>query len=74
VQVVKKHSKTSHSQGMSLAAIAHLRRCKSLPPVQPGEADRLVADFLAARSITVCPTRYAAPIEQRPQISRQYRY
>jgi hypothetical protein len=59
---------------MGPAAIAHLLRCKSLSPVQPGEADRLVADFLAAKSITACPTRCAAPIEQRPQISRHYRY
>jgi hypothetical protein len=38
--------------------------------MQPGEADRLVADFLAAKSITACPTRYAAPVEQQPRFSR----
>jgi len=38
--------------------------------MQPGEAERLIADFLASKSITACPTRYAAPIEQRPQFSR----
>jgi hypothetical protein len=38
--------------------------------MQPGEADRLIANFLAAKSITASPTRYAAPIEQRPQFSR----
>jgi hypothetical protein len=52
------------------AAQAHRRRCKSLPPVQAGEAERLMADFLATRGVTACPTRYAAPIEQRPQLAR----
>ena len=37
--------------------------------MQPGEADRLIAGFLA-KSITVCPTRYAVPTEQRPRFSR----
>ena len=66
----KKRSAASHSQGMSRAAVTHWQRCKSLPPMQPGEAERLIADFLASKSITACPTRYAAPIEQRPQFSR----
>jgi hypothetical protein len=46
-------------------AQAHRRRCRSLPPLQPGEHERLVAAFLAAGSITQCPVRYAAPVEQR---------
>lgn len=54
-------------------AQAHRRRCRSLPPVQAGEAERLMADFLANRSITACPTRYAAPIEQRPLFPRSGR-
>ncbi len=45
--------------------------CRSLPPINAGEAERLVAAFLAARTVTVCPTRYAAPIEQRPQLTRR---
>jgi hypothetical protein len=40
--------------------------------MQPGEADRLVADFIAAKSITACPTRYAAPIERRVLLSRHW--
>jgi hypothetical protein len=44
--------------------------CRSLPPIQAGEAERLVAAFLAARTVTACPTRYAAPIEQRPHLTR----
>ncbi len=44
-------------------AFAHRRRCKALPPLQPGEHERLVKEFLAVRRITVCPTRYAAPVE-----------
>jgi hypothetical protein len=68
-------AQTHPSKGRSLemmtpAAAAHWQRCRGLPPMQPGEADRLIADFLAAKSITACPTRYAAPIEQRPQFSR----
>jgi len=41
-----------------------------LPPVQKGEAERLVAEFLARHRVTSCPTRYAVAIEQRPQSSR----
>jgi hypothetical protein len=52
--------------GMSLQALQHRRRCEQLPALQKGEAENLVAAFLAARSVTVCPTRYAAPVEQRP--------
>jgi hypothetical protein len=52
------------------AAQAHRRRCMSLPPVQAGEAERLMADFLAINGVTACPTRYAAPIEQRSQLAR----
>jgi hypothetical protein len=51
-------------------AQAHRRRCKTLPPLQPGERERLVTAFLAARSVTLCPARYAAPVEQRPQLTR----
>jgi hypothetical protein len=51
-------------------ALAHRRRCKGLPPVKPGEVERLVAGFLATRGVTALPTRYAAPIEQRLQSVR----
>jgi hypothetical protein len=43
---------------------AHRLRCKSLAPMQVGESARLVADFLATREVTSCPTRYAMPVEQ----------
>ena len=49
-------------------AHAHRLRCKQLPPMRAGEAERLVAAFLATNSVTACPVRYAAPVEQRPQI------
>jgi hypothetical protein len=52
---------------------AHRLRCRRLPPVRAGEAERLVAEFLADRSITICPTRYAAPVEQRHQPMRSVR-
>jgi hypothetical protein len=43
---------------------AHRRRCKSLPPVQADEVEHLMTAFLASKSITRCPTRYAVPTEQ----------
>ena len=55
---------------ISLQALQHRRRCERLPALETGEADRLVAAFLASNSITVCPPRYVIPIEQRPQYSR----
>lgn len=55
---------------LSLEALQHRRRCERLPALQAGEADRLVAAYLSERSITVCPTRYVLPVEQRPQYSR----
>jgi hypothetical protein len=55
---------------LATEAHAHRLRCKSLPPMQAGESERLVAAFLAARSITACPVRYAAPVEQRLQPTR----
>lgn len=51
-------------------AQAHRRRCKGLPPLEPGEHERLVKEFLAVRSITLCPTRYAAPVERLPPAAR----
>jgi hypothetical protein len=55
---------------LSLNALQHRRRCERLPALQAGEADRLIAAYLSERSITVCPTRYALPVEQQPQYSR----
>ena len=43
-------------------------RRRHLRPVQAGEAERLVAEFLSRRRVTVCPTRYAVAIEQVPQL------
>jgi len=55
---------------LSPEAMAHRRRCKTLAPVQPGEAERLKAIFLATKAVTVCPERYLVPSEQRPQSVR----
>ena len=55
---------------LSLNALQHRRRCERLPALQTGEADRLIAAFLAANTVTVCPPRYALPVEQRPQYSQ----
>ena len=54
----------------SQLAFAHTRRCKTLAPLRPSEQEHLVAAFLAVKNVTVCPTRYAAPVEQRPQLIR----
>ena len=62
--------KSSFSGAPAAKAHAHRLRCKSLPAMQPGEAERLLAGFLATRSVTTCPTRYAAPIEQQSHLSR----
>jgi hypothetical protein len=48
---------------MSDEARAHQLRCKTLTPLQAGEAERLVARFIAARGVTVCPPRFVAPVE-----------
>lgn len=35
----------------------HAHRCESLPPLKPGEAERLVAEYAAKRGgFTQCPT------------------
>jgi hypothetical protein len=62
--------KSNFFSGMSLRALQHRRRCQRLPALREGEVEDLVATFLAAKSITVCPTRYALPVEQRPLYSR----
>jgi hypothetical protein len=53
----------------SQQAVAHQRRCRALPPLKPGEHERLIAEFLAVKSVTFCPPRYAAPVEPRPQLT-----
>jgi hypothetical protein len=58
--------KSNFYGGLSTKSHAHRLRCKQLPPIQAGEAERLVAAFLATHSVTACPERYAAPVEQRP--------
>jgi hypothetical protein len=63
-------NKSSFTSALTSNARAHRMRCKSLPPMQPGEAERLMAGFLATRNVTACPTRYAAPIEQRSHLAR----
>ena len=58
--------KSAFFSRLSLEALQHRRRCERLPALRDGEVATLVAEYLAERSITVCPTRYAAPVEQRP--------
>jgi len=43
----------------------HAKRCRSLPPLQPGEVERLTSAFIAAKGgITHCPTAFVAPVAQ----------
>lgn len=63
-------NRSSFFGGLSLQAVQHRRRCEQLPALRAGEAEDLVAAYLASRGATVCPVRYAAPVEQLPQYSR----
>lgn len=47
---------------LSNAAREHKARCKQLPPLKPGEVERLKAEFSANHGVTVCPPRYGAPL------------
>lgn len=43
----------------------HVRRCQSLPPLRPGEAERLVAEYAARRGgVTQCPAAYLIPVQR----------
>jgi len=44
--------------------LAHMERCRALPRIQPGEAEDLVAAFIAARGITQCPPAYVVAVQQ----------
>lgn len=44
-------------------SLAHMQRCSRLPPVSSGEAESLIAQFLAKRGgVTQCPPAYLAPV------------
>ena len=42
-------------------AAAHRARCRDLPPLRHGEAERLVVEFLAGSSGDAMPGRLSAP-------------
>ena len=45
--------------------LEHEQRCRTLPPLKPGEAEQLVAAFAAKRGgFTKCPAAYLVPIQQ----------
>jgi hypothetical protein len=44
--------------------LAHMERCRALPKMQPGEAERLKAAFIASRGITQCPPAYVIAAQQ----------
>jgi len=52
------------------ASLMRWQRCKLLAPVQRGETERLVAQFMRTRSIVICPARYAAPVELGAHVVR----
>jgi hypothetical protein len=71
MQTAQKHpTKSRPLEVMTPAATAHggaarvCRRCSLAKPIGS------LPTFLAAKSVTVCPTRYAAPVEQQPQFLR----
>ena len=42
----------------------HTRRCTALPPLRPGEAERLVAEYATKRGgFTQCPTVYLVAVQ-----------
>jgi hypothetical protein len=49
----------------------HWQRCKQLPPLRPGEAEALMAAFLANRGVTACPARFVEAVEYPPQLVRR---
>src|SRR5690349_17009168 len=52
-----------HSQTLRRAR-EHARRCLALPPLRPGEAERLVAEYAAKRGgFTQCPAAYLVPVQ-----------
>jgi hypothetical protein len=51
-------------EARTVEQLAHRRRCKSLPPLRADEAQHLMAAFVANKSVTICPPRYAAPSAQ----------
>jgi len=53
---------TSEDRAARDAGIAHAQRTAVLPPVTADEAARLVADFLARKSVTVCEPAFAAHV------------
>lgn len=42
---------------------AHMQRCRKLPAIQPGEAERLMLAFLGSHGVTRCPPAYAAVVQ-----------
>ena len=44
--------------------LAHVQRCKPLPALLPGEAERLVASFIATKGVTRYPPAFAAAGQQ----------
>lgn len=45
--------------------LKHIRECRALPPLKPGEVEQLVARFLAKQGgPTKCPAAYLVPMQQ----------
>jgi hypothetical protein len=54
-----------HSRWMMIQMCkdAHKKRCRTLPAIRLGEAEHLVAAFIAARGVTQCPPAYVAAVQ-----------
>lgn len=47
----------------------HAKRCHGLPPLKPGEVDKLIAEFFAKRGgPTKCPTAYLVPLQHGAKV------
>lgn len=55
---------------LSPAGWEHKQRCRGLPPLAVGDAERLIAEFLVARGVTQCPPRYSVSVEPTSRLTR----
>ncbi len=56
--------RTPEEKAAAKKAQAHRQRCKALPPLGKGEAERLVAEFSAVSGVTLCPPAFAVAVKR----------
>jgi hypothetical protein len=65
------HTETPFASQLHPRFSPHWQRCKQLPPLRRGEAEALMAAFLANHGVTACPARFAEAVEYPPQLVRR---